>query len=334
MEFTVNSINIASLNQIPGIMKKKIIHHLIATALVVFSLNAGCQVCAQVTDAEKHLRNLSLDDTTGWKTETNMSIAFSQVSLTNWAAGGQNSLSVNGRFNGFYNYKKKRMAWDNQVDLGYGLLKQGKTTWQKTDDRFELMSKLGYRLLENLNGAALASFKSQFAPGYSKPDGGSLISDIFSPAYFLGAIGLDYKRGENLTLFLSPLTAKLTFVINDSLSNAGSFGVGPGKKFRAEVGGYVRLMFKHDLMKNVGMQTKLDLFSNYLKSPQYVDVNWEVLIIMKINKFLSVNINTLMIYDHDIIIGKDTNSDGIPDSFKPRIQFKELVGLGLAFTIK
>jgi hypothetical protein len=315
-------------------MKFSNTHRFLATAIFLLITSAWGNVQAQVTDGEKHLRNISLDGEKGWKTETNLSVAFSQVSFTNWAAGGQNSMSVNGRFNGFYNYKKERMAWDNQIDLGYGLMKQGKTIWQKTDDRFEVMSKLGYRLNENLNGAAMANFKSQFAPGYTKPEGGALISDLFSPAYFLGALGLDLKKGENFTLFLSPVTAKMTFVMNDSLSKAGSFGVEPGDKFRAEIGGYIRLMFKHDLLKNVGMQTKLDLFSNYLKNPQYVDVNWEVLVLMKINKYLSVNINTLLIYDHDIMIGKDTNNDGTIDSTKPRIQFKELLGLGLAFTIK
>lgn len=306
---------------------------LVATiiALAFTSMN---HTKAQVTDGEKHLRNIKLDGETGWKTENNLNIAFSQVSLTNWAAGGQNSMSVNGRFNGFYNYKKQRMAWDNQVDLGYGLLKQGKTVWQKTDDRFELMSKLGYRLSETLNVAGLANFKTQFAPGYSDPEHENLISDAFSPAYFLGAIGLDLKKGENFTLFVSPLTTKMTIMLNDSLSDAGAFGVDPGKKFRAEVGGYIRMLWKHDLMKNVNLQTKLDLFSNYLKNPQFVDVNWEVLVLMKINKYLSVNVNTMLIYDHDIDIGKDTNDDGTPDDFGPRIQFKELVGLGLSFTFK
>ena len=297
----------------------------------VFCLTS--QVQSQVTEGEKHLRNISLDGTTGWKTENNLTIAFSQVSLTNWSAGGQNSMSVNGRFNGFYNYKQERMAWDNQVDLGYGLLKQGKTIWQKTDDRFEIMSKLGYRMSESFNLAGLADFKSQFAPGYSKPEGGTRISDLFSPAYFLGAVGVDLKKGENFTLFASPITTKMTFVLNDSLSNAGAFGVVPGKKFRTELGGYLRVMWKHDVVKNVGLLTKLDLFSNYLKDPQYIDVNWEVLVNMRINKYLSVNINTLLIYDHDIIIGKDTNGDGTSDSFKPRVQFKELFGLGLAFSL-
>jgi hypothetical protein len=315
-------------------MKTRIKLLFIFTIGVVFTVYQAPQVKAQTTEGEKQLRNISLDDTTGWKTENNLTIAFSQVSLTNWAAGGQNSMSVNGRFNGFYNYKKERMAWDNQLDLGYGLLKQGKTIWQKTDDRFELMSKLGYRLSKSLNGAALANFKSQFAPGYSKPEGGSRISDLFSPAYLLMAIGLDWKKGDNFTLFASPVALKMTFVLNDSLSKAGSFGVEPDKKFRAELGGYIRMMWKHDLMKNVGLQTKLDLFSNYLKDPQYVDVNWEVLLLMKINKYLSVNINTLLIYDHDILIGKDTSGDGTPDNFSPRIQFKELFGLGLAYTFK
>jgi hypothetical protein len=314
---------------------KKNVFNLIATTIVVISaLSSAQQIRAQVTEGEKHLRNIVIDSTSGWKTETNLSIAFSQVSLTNWAAGGQNSMSVNGRFNGIYGYTKGKMAWDNQIDLGYGLLKQGKTVWQKTDDRFEIMSKLGYRLTDALNGAVLADFKSQFAPGYSSPEGGPIISTLLSPAYFLGAMGIDLKKSENFSLFLSPLSTRMTFVHNDSLSNAGSFGVEPGKKFRAELGGYLRVMWKHDLMKNVGLQTKLDLFSNYLKDPQFVDVNWEVFLMMKINKFLSVNINTLLVYDHDISIGKDTNGDGTADNFGPRIQFKELFGLGLAFTIK
>jgi len=290
-------------------------------------------VNAQVTEGEKHLRNLAIAGESGWITENNLTIAFSQVSLTNWAAGGQNSISVNGRFNGFYNYKKERLAWDNQIDLGYGLLKQGKTIWQKTDDRFELLSKVGYGFSQTLSGAALASFKTQFTPGYSKPEGGVRISDLLSPGYFLGAIGIDFKKGDNFTLFVSPVTTKMTFVIDDSLSLVGAFGVVRGENFRAELGGYIRTMFKHNLMENVSFQTNIDLFSNYLKDPQFVDVSWEVLVLMKINKYLSANLNTHLIYDHDIQIGKDTNNDGTMDDFRPRVQFKELVGLGLSFKI-
>jgi hypothetical protein len=225
------------------------------------------------------------------------------------------------------------MAWDNQVDVGYGILKQGKYGWQKTDDRLDLLSKAGYRFSNVLSGAVLGNFRTQFAPGYPGPDSKTRISDLLSPGYFLGAAGLDYKPVEWFSSFISPLTTKMTFVLDDSLSQAGAFGVTAGKKFRAELGGYIRMGLKHDLMKNVNLATNLDLFSNYLKDPQYVDVNWEVLILMKINKFLSASVNTLLIYDHDISIGKDTSGDGVPDDFAPRIQFKELVGIGLTFKI-
>ena len=86
-------------------------------------------------------------------------------------------------------------------------------------------------------------------------------------------------------------------------------------------------------MTNVSLASNLDLFSNYLKDPQFVDVNWEVLILMKINKFLTASFNTQLIYDHDIKIGKDTSGNGELDDFSPRIQFKELVGIGLTFKI-
>jgi len=51
---------------------------------------------------------------------------------------------------------------------------------------------------------------------------------------------------------------------------------------------------------------------------------------MKINDFLSANLITNLIYDDDVHIGKDTNDDGIIDESGPRIQFKQLFGVGLS----
>ena len=55
-------------------------------------------------------------------------------------------------------------------------------------------------------------------------------------------------------------------------------------------------------------------------------MNWEVLIAMKVNKFLSVNINTNLIYDFDV---KSKNADGTEGPAK--VQFKELLGIGLSY---
>jgi len=139
--------------------------------------------------------------------------------------------------------------------------------------------------------------------------------------------------GNAGSIFAAPATGKTTFVIDDELSNAGAFGVDPGENSFSEFGGYMRFIFtkndfESEFLKNVSITSKLDLFSNYLENPQNIVVNWENLIALRINKFLTVNINTHLIYDDKIKIAKEV--DGVEESY-PRVQFKEIFGLGISF---
>lgn len=304
---------------------------------------------AQTTEEEKELvgtkevlKKQNTDTIEGWKTGGLFSVNLTQVSLTNWNAGGENSISINGILNLFANYKKGNSAWDNQLDLGYGILQQGGDEIRKTDDKIEFTSKYGQRAAKNWYYAALVNFKSQMTAGYNYPDDSTIISNFLAPGYVLGAIGMDYKPNDNLTVFISPLTMKATIVNDENLANAGAFGVNPaeydnlgnivkkGSTLRSEYGGYVRAQLKKELMENVSFQTRIDLFSNYSEEPTHIDVNWEVLIAMKVNKYISANITTNLIYDHDVDIAVDENGDDIPDAFGPRVQFKEVLGVGLS----
>jgi hypothetical protein len=131
--------------------------------------------------------------------------------------------------------------------------------------------------------------------------------------------------------FIAPFTDKTTIVGDNGLANAGAFGVEKGKNIRNEFGGYVRMMFMKDIMKNVGLQTKIDLFSNYLNNPQNIDIYWETLINMKVNKYISVTFSTNLIYDDDIIIKVDKDKDGITDAEGPRVQFKQILNVGFSY---
>lgn len=196
----------------------------------------------------------------------------------------------------------------------------------KSSDKIDISSKLGYNTGSNWNYAALINFKSQFAPGYNYPrvPNDNPISRFLSSAYVNVALGMDYKT-ENLSLYLSPATGKFTIVANDDLSNAGEFGVDPGKTIRSEFGAMVKFVAKREIWTNVTAQTKLDLFSNYFENPQNVDVDWSVLINLKVNEYLSANLITQLIYDDDIKIED-------PDSGQKtaKIQFMEMFGLGLS----
>ena len=187
----------------------------------------------QVTDGEKKIRTLNTDTIMGWKKGGVIGLNFAQTSLTNWAAGGQNSLSINGFLSVFASYKQGKSSWDNSLDLGYGLLKQGIDDYfTKTDDKIDLFSKYGRQAFKNFNYAVLLNFKTQMSPGYKYPDTENKISDFFAPAYLLLAAGLDYKPDQYFSAFISPLTAKFTFVTDHDLSDAGAFGVTPGRDFK------------------------------------------------------------------------------------------------------
>ncbi len=314
--------------------------HLI-TALLI----ATCAIAhAQVTEGEDILKTQSADTTDGWDFGGLVSINFTQVSLNNWAAGGESSMSLSNLVSLFADYKRGTSTWENDLQLGYGVLQQGDNNdWLKTDDKIELTSKYGKKAFKDWYYAALLNFKTQFAPGYNYPNDSVKISNFMAPGYLIGSIGMDYNPSKSFSLFIAPVTSKFTFVNDQTLADAGAFGVDPaeysdlgvktrdGSTSRSEFGGYMRMLYKRTVMENVTLQTRLDLFSNYQNNPQNIDVNWETLLSLKVNKWISASITATVIYDDDIDIAEDTNSDGVADSFGPRTQFKEVLGIGFNY---
>lgn len=275
------------------------------------------------------------EEVKNWKKAGDFSVSFSQVSFSNWAAGGKNSVSGVALFNYSANYAKGRMSWDNSLNMGYGLLKEQSRDLIKSEDKLEFSSKVGYKMTESGKWffTGLTNFRTQFADGfnYANKDNPVRISSLLAPAYLTFAAGFDYKPTDKFSLFISPLGSKFTFVADDDLSAVGAFGVDPGKKFRAEMGGTLKSELKFAVAKNVDAVTNLNLFSNYLKNPQNIDVNWDFRLNMKVNKFLSANFITNLIYDDDILVPIDHNDDGVVDGKGRRVQLKQLFGAGLSF---
>ena len=71
---------------------------------------------------------------------------------------------------------------------------------------------------------------------------------------------------------------------------------------------------------------------HYLDRPQNVDVNWELLIGLKVNKYISASISTQMIYDHDIPVPVERDIDGVTvKGTGPRLQFKQVLAIGFSY---
>tara|TARA_Y100000766_G_C18899812_1_gene602817 strand:- start:755 stop:1675 length:921 start_codon:yes stop_codon:yes gene_type:complete len=291
-------------------------------------------IFGQISDVENKLKNATKTDTVkSWKKGALFNLGFNQVTLLNWAAGGNNSISGNGVANFHLNYIGEKCSWENNLVSGYGILKQNLESIQKTDDNIELTSTFGKKATDNWFYSGLLNFKSQFSDGFNYPNDSVKISTFLAPGYLLGAIGMNYKLKEYFTLFVSPITSKTTFVLDETLSKAGAFGVDSEKTIRNEVGGYLRGNFQKAVMKNVKITSSLGLFSNFIKNPENIDINWDLLILMKVNKFITTTINTNLIYDDDVIITQDKNGDGINEINGPRIQFKEIIGIGFSYKL-
>lgn len=272
-----------------------------------------------------------------WRFEGLVGLNFSQSYFSNWAAGGQNSVSISALSNLNLKMNKGKHSWENILDLAYGQQAQDDRSPLKTDDKIDFTSKYGYQMeTPKWFYSVLFNFKTQFQPGYTIEDGVEIkpsISDFMAPAFQYLALGVDWKPNADLSAFMSPLTIKSTYVNVERL--ATEYGLNLGETSRHEFGAYVNIMYKKDVFENVNLNTKLELFSNYSENPQNVDVNWETLITMKVNNWLAATLTTTLIYDDDIMIVTKTEEeliDGeivVTESRGPRLQFKEVFALGL-----
>ncbi|WP_196885722.1 DUF3078 domain-containing protein [Aureivirga sp. CE67] len=248
-----------------------------------------------------------------WNNSGTFSFLLNQSSYSNWVAGGDNNLGGNVMVNYNFNYEKDKWTWNSRVNAAYGLSKNADEATKKTDDKIEINSVLGYKAGGNWSYSFLVNAKTQFTAGYEdyNADPRVKISDFLSPGYFSFGPGMLWKKSDNLYLNLSPVTSRLT-VVNDEQS--GKFGTEEGKTTFYQLGFNANLYYKFTIMKNITAENNLVLYSDYLEEPKNVILNYELNLVMKINKYLSTNVNVQVIAD---------------DNATSKVQSKEVFGLGV-----
>ena len=266
-----------------------------------------------------------------WKDGGRFNLNVQQVGLTNWAAGGESSVAIGSALEAFINYEKDDIVWENKGRVAYGVIRNGDSDnrFEKTNDLIDLSSKYSQKFSEKILMTSALHFRTQFADGVKieKIAGTNdtrrrLISDFMAPGYLQASLGLTYRNEDlGFSTTLSPFTGRFTFVLNDTLSNAGAFGVDPGDQIRSEAGISLTGQVKRTIMENVVFQTNFNLFSNYEKFPNTV-VNIEAGLNLKVNSYLQSNISSQLIYDDDVIL---TRSDG---SRGRDLQIKNVINVG------
>ncbi len=263
-----------------------------------------------------------------WKAGCSFGLNVGQGSQSNWAGGGDDfSFTVNSSLNLFLFHRDNKHNWDNSFSANFGYINTTSQGSRKNDDRFDFLSKYGFSLNRHFNLATLVNFRSQFLKGYTYPDNVKTFASAFlSPAYLVVSQGMDYKPDNYFSFFLSPVTSRWIFVADTSLSAKIDYGVKPGHTSINQNGAFATLGYQKSFNKYFAYKARLDLFSNYKKNPQNIDVFVTNTLSAKIAKILAFSWNIDMIYDDDIrIFGKNDTS--------PALQFKSIFGVGLQMKI-
>ena len=279
-----------------------------------------------------------------WERKNSVGFDVSQIAFLNWNAGGNSSISGLLKGNFTRKYKRKNLKWMNELIVRYGVNKQDGIELRKTDDSFKFTSSVGYRKdsLSLWYSTAKFDFSTQFTNGYSYPNTTISISKPFAPAYVFLGVGSEYNDKENqLTVYISPLTMKSTFVLDQRLANLGAFGVTKatydadgnlledGQLYRFELGFLVTSQFKREIFKNVIFENRLSLYSDYVNKFGNIDVDLEFKFDLVVNNHIRANIGAHIIYDDDIKAKEEINGQQV--TVGPKVQLKQMLGVGLVY---
>lgn len=282
-----------------------------------------------------------------WEEQNLLELSLSEVAFVNWNAGGDNAITAIAKLKFLRNYKFRYVSWKNDLEMRFGWNAQEGRKWRKTDDAIRVSSTFGYRrdTISNWYYSAKANFNTQFADGFKYPNRENPISRFMAPGYFFLGAGASYiSEGDKFNLYISPITHRSTFVLDQELADNGAFGVEEavrdadgnviqkGENVLTSFGFLITNNWKTQIVKNVGIDHRLNLYTDYLRNFGNIDVDWELNINLIVNEYVKAMIGTHLIYDDDIRFDVVEDAEGnILDPGVPKVQFKQLLSIGIAY---
>lgn len=264
-------------------------------------------------DAEKVARELLKEqrhiiETTGqlskveaakqiWTFSGTENVQLSQSYLKNWVRGGQQSVALLSDLRFAAIYKKDNVQWDNNVTHKIGIIDSDDSKSRINDDLIEVSSKYGINASKKWYYSLLFNVKTQFFDGYASNDKDKVkpISSALSPGYFSLAAGMDYKT-KNFTLLLSPITSRLTVVMDTARIDQTRYSIEADKKSLFLTGASFQNNLTWKVSKDIELKSAMNVFYDYFEKENKVQADWDIILDMKINVFLTTRIATNMRY--------------------------------------
>ena len=257
-----------------------------------------------------------------WLGRASALVQFSQNYVSsNWYQGGNSNLAVLGILTGQMNYDdKKCVQWENYGEwrLGFNSVTGDSLRMLSTnDDVIKINSKLGVKAGGNWFYSSSVDFSTQFFNSYNGINSTTLKTSFMTPIRLNLGVGLDYKYKGIFSLMIAPVSYKYIYVYDSNNVDPNLFGVKKGEKVLSEFGSSFNSIFSYSLSKEIQLYSKLSFYTNYQK----VEIDWEMVCNMTINRFMSTRISFNPRYDNTVIF---TSGE------RAQLQFKQLISVGFA----
>ncbi len=235
----------------------------------------------------------------GLKKKLEVRLAASQVSYSNWAAGGDAALSYAAYINSSLVNNTKLYNVTLRGKFAFGQTKIGGTRVRNSLDRIEVESSTTIKKKKYLNPFASVQLLTQFTRGYDYSKNPPVArSGFWDPAYITQSAGSGIRFNENVYIRMG-LALKETFTKLYPAYSDNPRTKDKVEHFKLEKGLNSQTQFKFIPNKSLRFLSKIQLFYN-LRRFKDIDVRWESQVTSKLAKYFSVNLNVYMIYDNDV----------------------------------
>jgi hypothetical protein len=252
-----------------------------------------------------------------WTPRGVVGINLSQVAFDNWSQGGQNSLSFTFFSLLGLDYIGDPWKWRNGLKFAYGRTKIGDEEYRTNDNEIFFESTLIYHIGWAVSPYAGITARTAVTKGFNYDSIPSLqIVDFMDPFYLTEAIGLVYDQIPNFSTRLG-IGMKQTWADQFAGFYTDDSETSEFEKFKNETGIESVTEYKWEFLENMAYLTSLRLFGTFDDLSVW-DVRWDNLIVAKVNDYISVSFNVLLIYDEDESIQR---------------QLKEALQLGISYNL-
>lgn len=223
-------------------------------------------------------------------------INVSQVSFKDWAKGGEDSYTWTIKGDFLVKYKSDTWRFRNQLKAEYGNTQIDGEEAKVTGNEVFMESVLSLNVGWAVDPFISNQVRTQLSNGYNyKVDPKVQIADFFDPGYITQSIGFTFDKHENFTTRLG-LAFQETFTRDFNQYSDDPETDDEIEDFKFETGLETVTDAQLNLAENISWKGKLRLFTTF-ENLDVWDVRWDNIITAKINSWLNVNFEFIMLYE-------------------------------------